>query len=172
MYYSWQTNPKGTWPHHSTLASVEWWGQVPFGLVSVCQERYIYSSKITEYVILETSTKFNQFYSVNLTEVYLRGQVLNCVPFYEYLGINLDQSLSFKERVTRLNNMISSQLDLLSRVLYSPRNDPQPWNDPQIDPEMIPISLHVDLEWSPINSWNGMVFHHWIITNLLQRLRS
>ena len=149
MYYSWQTNPKGTWPHHSTLASVEWWGQVPFGLVSVCQERYIYSPKITEYVILETSTKLNQFYSVNLTEVYLRGQVLNCVPFYEYLGINLDQSLSFKERVTRLNNMISSQLDLLSRVLYSPRNDPQPWNDPQIDPEMIPISLHVDLEMIP-----------------------
>ena len=100
-------------------------------------------------MILETSTKLNQFYSVNLSEVYLRGQVLNCVPFYEYLGINLDQSLSFKERVTRLNNMISSQLDLLSRVLYSPRNDPQPWNDPQIDPEMIPISLHVDLEMIP-----------------------
>ena len=149
MYYSWQTNPKGTWPHHSTLASVEWWGQVPFGLVSVCQERYICSSKITEYVTLETSTKLNQLYSVNLSEVYLGGQVLNCVPFYEYLGINLDQSLSFKERVTRLNNMISSQRDLLSRVLYSPRNDPQPWNDPQIDPEMIPISLHVDLEMIP-----------------------
>ena len=149
MYYSWQTNPKGTWPHHSTLASVEWWGQVPFGLVSVCQERYIYSSKITEYVTLETSTKLNQLYSVNLSEVYLGGQVLNCVPFYEYLGINLDQSLSFKERVTRLNNMISSQLDLLTRVLYSPRNDPQPWNDPQIDPEMIPISLHVDPEMIP-----------------------
>ena len=149
MYYSWQTNPKGTWPHHSTLASVEWWGQVPFGLVSVCQERYIYSSKITEYVTLETSTKLNQLYSVNLSEVYLGGQVLNCVPFYEYLGINLDQSLSFKERVTRLNNTISSQRDLLSRVLYSPRNDPQPWNDPQIDPEMIPISLHVDLEMIP-----------------------
>ena len=100
-------------------------------------------------MILETSTKLNQFYSVNLSEVYLGGQVLNCAPFYEYLGINLDQSLSFKERVTRLNNMISSQLDLLSRVLYSPRNDPQPWNDPQIDPEMIPISLHVDLEMIP-----------------------
>ena len=98
---------------------------------------------------LETSTKLNQLYSVNLSEVYLGGQVLNCVPFYEYLGINLDQSLSFKERVTRLNNMISSQRDLLSRVLYSPRNDPQPWNDPQIDPEMIPISLHVDLEMIP-----------------------
>ena len=33
--------------------------------------------------------------------------------------------------------------------LYSPRNDPQPWNDPQIDPEMIPISLHVDPEMIP-----------------------
>ena len=33
---------------------------------------------------------------------------------------------------------------------YRPRNDPQPWNDPQIDPEMIPISLHVDPEMIPI----------------------
>ena len=39
--------------------------------------------------------------------------------------------------------------------LYSPRNDPQPWNDPQIeprndtDPEMIPISLDVDREMIP-----------------------
>ena len=31
-----------------------------------------------------------------------------------------------------------------------PRNDPQPWNDPQIDPEMISISLHVDPEMIPI----------------------
>ena len=30
-----------------------------------------------------------------------------------------------------------------------PRNDPQPWNDPQIDTEMIPISLHVDPEMIP-----------------------
>ena len=34
--------------------------------------------------------------------------------------------------------------------LFRPRNDPQPWNDPQIDPEMIPISLHVDPEMIPI----------------------
>ena len=33
---------------------------------------------------------------------------------------------------------------------FRPRNDPQPWNDPQIDPEMIPISLHVDPEMIPI----------------------
>ena len=42
-------------------------------------------------------------------------------------------------------------MSILSGCLYkySPRNDPQPWNDPQIDPEMIPISLHVDLEMIP-----------------------
>ena len=34
--------------------------------------------------------------------------------------------------------------------LYSPRNDRQPWNDPQIDHEMISISLHVDPEMIPI----------------------
>ena len=38
------------------------------------------------------------------------------------------------------------------RLLYSPRNDPQTWNDPQMDPEMIPISLHVDPKMIPINS--------------------
>ena len=31
-----------------------------------------------------------------------------------------------------------------------PRNDRQPWNDPQIDHEMISISLHVDPEMIPI----------------------
>ena len=30
-----------------------------------------------------------------------------------------------------------------------PRNDPQPWNDPQIDPEMIPTFLLVDPEMIP-----------------------
>ena len=63
-------------------------------------------------------------------------------------------------------------------VLYSPRNDPQPWNDAQIDPEMIPIPKSSSFpststpKWSPINSSNGMVFRHGIITSLLQRLRS
>ena len=38
---------------------------------------------------------------------------------------------------------------LLSIDLYSPRNDPQPWNDPRIDPAMIPISHHVDPEMIP-----------------------
>ena len=47
------------------------------------------------------------------------------------------------------------------RELYSPRNDPdpemipQPWNDPQIDPEMIPIFLLVDPEMIPKELWNG-----------------
>ena len=58
------------------------------------------------------------------------------------------------------------------RLLYSPRNDPQPWNDPQIEPEMIPISFRTSTpKWSPIKSRNGMEFRHGIITSLLQRLR-
>ena len=71
--------------------------------------------KKTEYVIFGKSLKLNQFDSVNLSEIYLGGQILNRVPFYKYLGIYLDQSLSFKEHVTRLNNKIStlsSQLGL------------------------------------------------------------
>ena len=47
---------------------------------------------------------------------------------------------------------------VITRVLYSPRNDPDPAmtpnpemipTDPQIDTEMIPISLHVDPEMIP-----------------------
>ena len=38
---------------------------------------------------------------------------------------------------------------VLLGVLYSPRNDPQPWNDRQIDPEMIPTFLLVDPEIIP-----------------------
>ena len=34
--------------------------------------------------------------------------------------------------------------------LGRPRNDPQPWNNPQIDPEMIPIARLVDPE---IKEW-------------------
>ena len=55
--------------------------------------------------------------------------------------------------------------------LYSPEMNPT-LKCSQIDPEMIPIFLHVDPEMNPINSWNGMVFRRGIITSLLQRLRS
>ena len=36
-----------------------------------------------------------------------------------------------------------------------PQNDPQPSNDRQIDPEMIPIFLLVDPEMIPKELWNG-----------------
>ena len=40
-------------------------------------------------------------------------------------------------------------------VTDRPRNDPQPWNDPQIDPEMIPTFLLVDPEMIPTQLGNG-----------------
>ena len=46
--------------------------------------------------------KLNQFDSVNVSDVYLEGQVPNRVPLYKYLSIYLDQSLCFKEHVARL----------------------------------------------------------------------
>lgn len=61
----------------------------------------------------------NQIDSNNLCSVYLGDQVLNCKPFYKYLGVYLDESLSFKEQVTRLVNKVSRQLGLLSRVRNS-----------------------------------------------------
>ena len=75
--------------------------------------------KKTEYVIFGTSMKRNQIDADNLCGVYLGDQVLNCKPFYKYLGVYLNQSLSFKEHVTRLVNKVSRQLGLLSRVRNS-----------------------------------------------------
>ena len=52
-------------------------------------------------------------------------------------------------------NRVQNEFNLLKVVFVQPpkwsrpRNDTQPWNDPQIDPEMIPISLHVDPELIP-----------------------
>ena len=70
--------------------------------------------------------------------------------------------ITLQHGFTKVSNLINSCLLLTGyakefalKVLYSPRNDPQ------IDPEMIPI-----------NCWKGMVFRHGIITNLLQHLRS
>ena len=56
-----------------------------------------------ECVIFETVMKRNQTDSDNLCCVYLGDQVFSCKPFYKYLGVYLDQSLSFKEHVTRLH---------------------------------------------------------------------
>ena len=72
--------------------------------------------KKTEYVIFRTAAKRNQINFDSLSGVYLGDQVLNCRPFYKYLGVYLDQILSFKEHVTRLVNKVSRQLGLLSRL--------------------------------------------------------
>ena len=64
-------------------------------------ELFIHPKK-TEYVIFGTAVKRNQINSDNLSGVYLGDQVLNCRPFYKYLSVYLDQTLSFKEHVTRL----------------------------------------------------------------------
>ena len=71
--------------------------------------------KKSEYVIFGTSVKLNQFDYVNLKDVYLGGQVLNCVVFYKYLLRRKPRPVPvLKEHVTRLNNKISSQVGLLS----------------------------------------------------------
>ena len=85
---------------------------------STMNELFIHPKK-TEYVIFGTAVKRNQINSDNLSGVYLGDQVLNCRPFYKYLGVYLDQTLSFKEHVTRLVNKVSRQLGLLSRVRNS-----------------------------------------------------
>ena len=85
---------------------------------STKNELFIHPKK-TEYVIFGTAMKRNQINSGNLSGVYLGEQVLNCRPFYKYLGVYLDQSLSFKEHVARLVNKVSRQLGLLSRVRNS-----------------------------------------------------
>ena len=75
--------------------------------------------KKTEYLIFGTAAKRNQINSDSLSGVYLGDQVLNCRPFYKYLCVYLDQTLSFKEHVTRLVNKVSRQPGLLSRLRNS-----------------------------------------------------
>ena len=57
------------------------------------------------------------------------------------VSLTVDLDISYESGTSKVVSL-SVQPPKWSR----PRNDPQPWNDPQIDPEMIPISLHVDLE--------------------------
>jgi len=65
-------------------------------------------------MIFGIAMKRNQINFGNLSGVYLGVQVLNCRPFFKYLGVYLDQSLSFKEHVTHLVNKVSGQLGVLS----------------------------------------------------------
>ena len=59
-------------------------------------------------------------------------------------------SLALKQRLGATQNGKGGFARTVQPPKWSrPRNDPQPWNDPQIDPEMIPISLHVDPEMIP-----------------------
>ena len=53
-----------------------------------------------------------------MSDIYLGDQILNRKPFYKYLNIYLDQTLSFNEHHTwsRLINKVSSQLAMLSRI--------------------------------------------------------
>ena len=48
-----------------------------------------------------------------------------------------------------VNHKILLQKLACMNVLYSPRNNPQPRNDPQIDPEMIPVFFHADPQNDP-----------------------
>ena len=77
----------------------------------------LFTLRITEYVIFGTAAKRNQSNSDSASGVYLGDQVLNCRPFYNYLGVYLGQTLSFTEHVTRLDS--SRQLGLLSRLRNS-----------------------------------------------------
>ena len=42
--------------------------------------------------------------------------------------------------------------------MYRPANDPRTGNDPQIEPQMIPDRLTINIEW------NGLKFGQWIST--------
>ena len=76
---------------------------------------YIHRKK-TEYVLFGTHQKLNQYDFDTMSDIYLGDQILNRKPYYKYLGIYLDQTLSFNEHFTRLINKVSSQLAMLSRI--------------------------------------------------------
>ena len=55
----------------------------------------------------------------NLTKLTLAILSLVISSFYKYLGIYLDQSLSFKEHTAKLVKKVSSQLSMLGRIRNS-----------------------------------------------------
>ena len=72
--------------------------------------------------------------------------VMSCEnALYHFMLTNIESGWDVGDFMLR-DSIVTTMFKL---GLYSPRNDPQPWNDPQIDPEMIPISLHVDPEMIP-----------------------
>ena len=60
----------------------------------------------------------------------------------------------------------------LSRKEPDPKMVPNPEMIPKSTPKWSPFLFTSTRKWSPINSWNGMVFRHGIVTGLLQRLHS
>ena len=78
---------------------------------------YIFTAKRLNMSCLHgTYQKLNQYDFDTMSDIYFGDQILNRKPFYKYLGIYLDQTLSFNKHFTRLINKVSSQLAMLSRI--------------------------------------------------------
>ena len=58
----------------------------------------------------------NKIKNVYKPELYVNNEILQCVPTYKYLGINLDQTLNFKYHLESLVNNISLKLHMFSKV--------------------------------------------------------
>ena len=84
---------------------------------SSLNELYIHPKK-TEYVMFGTAQKLNRIDTADVSshDVLLGDKVLERKSFYKYLGVYLDEHLSFKEHTLRLFSKVSSQLSLVSRL--------------------------------------------------------
>ena len=77
-------------------------------------------------------------------DLLLGDQVLKQKPSYKYLGVYLDESLTFKEHVTKLYDKVCSQLSLLSRI----RNNITTYAAERVYKLMVlPIMEYCDLVW-------------------------
>ena len=71
--------------------------------------------KKTEFVIFGTQQKLNKCNN-DTCDLFLGEQKVNRVNVYKYLGVYLDQSLSFKEHTSKLISKITCQLGILRRI--------------------------------------------------------
>ena len=110
--------------------------------------------KKTEYVLFGTNQKLHQCETLN--DIYLGEQILNRKTFYKYLGIYLDQTLSFNEHFNRIINKVSSQLSMLSRI----RNNLTIYASEKVFSTMIRPKLdYCDFVWNtnlPISKYNRL----------------
>ena len=76
--------------------------------------------KKTKFVIYGTKSRVKK---VNNAQIFLGGNQIFCEPNYNYLGITLDSSLSFKQHIEHCAKVVSHKIFILSKIRNSISED-------------------------------------------------